>query len=58
MHPVIKRFATDETGATAVEYSVMLALILLVILVGITATGSGTLGWWTNTSDEMTTHGM
>jgi pilus assembly protein Flp/PilA len=36
------RFLTNEDGPTAVEYAVMLALIILVCLVTITALGTNT----------------
>lgn len=36
----INRFLADESGPTAVEYAVMLALIIAVCIVAITALGS------------------
>jgi pilus assembly protein Flp/PilA len=36
----IRRFLTSEDGPTAVEYAVMLALIIIVCLVAITSVGS------------------
>ena len=36
----LKRFLTSEDGPTAVEYAVMLALIIVVCIVAITALGS------------------
>jgi pilus assembly protein Flp/PilA len=38
----LRRFRTDEAGATAVEYAVMMALILLVCFASIKAIGSPT----------------
>ncbi|MDP6442183.1 MAG: Flp family type IVb pilin [Pirellulaceae bacterium] len=36
----IRRFLTEEDGPTAVEYAVMLALILLVCIAGIRVLGT------------------
>jgi pilus assembly protein Flp/PilA len=36
----IKRFLTSEDGPTAVEYAVMLALIIIVCLGAVTAVGN------------------
>lgn len=36
----VKRFVTDEDGATAVEYAVMLALIIAVCIVAIQTIGT------------------
>lgn len=54
----LRAFLFDESGPTAVEYAVMLALILVVVIVGITTVGGGTNGWWTRANTEFTTHGF
>jgi pilus assembly protein Flp/PilA len=36
----LKRFLTDESGPTAVEYAVMLALIVVVCITAITTVGN------------------
>jgi pilus assembly protein Flp/PilA len=36
----VRRFLTSEDGPTAVEYAVMLALIIIVCLVAITSVGT------------------
>ena len=38
----INEFLRDEGGTTAVEYAVMLALLILVMIAGITSFGGGT----------------
>jgi pilus assembly protein Flp/PilA len=38
--PALFRFLKDESGPTAVEYAVMLALIIVVCITAITALGS------------------
>ncbi|MGD0827240.1 MAG: Flp family type IVb pilin [Desulfobaccales bacterium] len=36
----IKRFITDESGASAVEYGLLVALIAVVIITAVTALGT------------------
>lgn len=54
----LRNFLTEEDATTAVEYCVMIAMILLSIILAIYATGGGVLGWWTNINTEMSTHGF
>jgi len=42
MRQFIKRFLNDESGPTAVEYAVLLALIVVAAMVGITSLGNVT----------------
>lgn len=37
MRTIVKRFADDESGATAIEYGLILTLIALVIIGGLSA---------------------
>lgn len=37
---IMQRFLRDESGPTSVEYAVMLALILVVIITSVTVLGS------------------
>ena len=37
---LISRFIRDETGATAIEYGLIAALIAVVIITGVTAVGT------------------
>lgn len=41
MAKILARFAKDESGATAIEYGLIAALIGLAIVVGATALGNG-----------------
>jgi pilus assembly protein Flp/PilA len=41
MSRFITRFLKDESGATAIEYGLIAALIAVVIIVAVTATGTG-----------------
>lgn len=43
---MILKFLRGESGATAVEYAVLLAAILLTVVSAISAVGSGTGGMW------------
>jgi pilus assembly protein Flp/PilA len=47
------RFVQSEDGPTAVEYAVMLALIIAVCLVGIRSFGSSLNGSFTNTANSI-----
>lgn len=40
MSKILARFAKDESGATAIEYGLIAALIALAIIVGATAIGN------------------
>ena len=39
MKTLIKRFAKEESGATAIEYGLIAALIAVVIIIGVTTVG-------------------
>ena len=49
----IKNFLTDESGPTAVEYAVMLALIAAVCIVSITAVGGESGNFWSANADRI-----
>ena len=44
----LKQFAMDESGPTAVEYAVMLALIIIVCITAVTTLGSNTNSTFSN----------
>jgi pilus assembly protein Flp/PilA len=54
----LNNFFRDEQAATAVEYAVMLALILLVVLGAIGSVGSQTGGMWKGIVDKLTAIGF
>jgi len=54
----LKHFIQDPDGTTAVEYAVMLALILVAMIAGITAAGGGVSDWWNNINTEFTNNGI
>jgi pilus assembly protein Flp/PilA len=44
----VQRFLRDEDGPTAVEYAVMLALIIVVCITALTALGNNAAGTFSN----------
>jgi pilus assembly protein Flp/PilA len=46
-------FLRSEDGTTAVEYAVLLAMILIAIVFGVTSAGGGVSGWWGNIKTEI-----
>jgi pilus assembly protein Flp/PilA len=50
-----KRWHQDRTGATAVEYAVMLALIIMVCFAAVILLGSNLNSSWTNSSNSIQT---
>jgi len=40
MHNLLSRFARDESGATAIEYGLIVALIAVVIIAAVTTVGT------------------
>ena len=49
----VRRFLRDETGPTAVEYCVMLMLILLVCITAVQLVGRAAGDNWTGSSDKL-----
>ena len=52
----IKRFLRETEAATAVEYSVMLALILMSVITAIGTVGSQTGGLWSSIKSQIQTY--
>lgn len=55
---ILCQFVQDEDATTAVEYAVMLALILTAVITGLYAAGGGAAGWWTNIDTELDSAGF
>jgi len=49
----VRKFVKNEDGPTAVEYAVMLALIIVVCLVAITALGTNANATFTTVSNKI-----
>lgn len=50
------RFLCDDEGPTAVEYAVMLGLIIAVCLGAISLVGDNALELWTDNADQLDSH--
>ena len=50
----IKNFFKDESGATAVEYGLMVALIAVVIIAAVTTVGTNLRDVFTNVAGSLT----
>jgi pilus assembly protein Flp/PilA len=53
MSSLIKRFVSDERGATAIEYGLIAALIAVVIITGVTAVGTNLSTTFTTISGKL-----
>ncbi len=49
------RLDRDDQAATAVEYAVLLALILMAVISAISAVGNSTHGIWANDANQIDT---
>ena len=54
IHEAAMRFSRNESGATAVEYGLILSLMTPALIGALTATGAGTSGQWQGVSDDVT----
>ena len=50
---IISRFVRDESGATAIEYGLIAALIAVVIITGVTAVGTNLSQTFTSLSGKL-----
>jgi pilus assembly protein Flp/PilA len=53
MHAVLRNFWNDQSGATAIEYGLIAALIAVVIITGVTAVGTKLSTTFTNISTTL-----
>ena len=51
----ILKLSRDETAATAVEYAVMLALVLVAIISTVNAVGNTSSGLWASDTNQIST---
>lgn len=54
----LRQFLAKETGTTSVEYAVMLAMILLVLIAGVVVFGNAQNGYWMRIDGELNSHGF
>jgi pilus assembly protein Flp/PilA len=53
MKNLFSRFANDESGATAIEYGLIAALVSVVIIVALTALGTELTNTFTSVSEAL-----
>ena len=53
MRKLLKAIASDISGATAVEYGLILALIFLAMVAAVQNFGNVTIAMWTGVADKM-----
>lgn len=51
----LRRFLTDQAGATAIEYVLIAALIAVVIIVAVSSVGDGVIGLFDHVSGQTNT---
>ncbi|WP_205678762.1 Flp family type IVb pilin [Aquisphaera insulae] len=54
MRRLLSRLRRDDEAATAVEYAIMLALILIAVMTAINAIGSTSSGIWATDTSNIT----
>ncbi len=54
MKSLVKRFVKDESGATAIEYGLIAGLIAVVIIGGVTTTGTNISELFTRIAGKLT----
>ncbi len=52
----LRMLGADKRGATAIEYGLICALIVIAMMGGLQALGGGTGGMWTKLSNTMNTY--
>ena len=53
MRKLVQRFARDESGATAIEYGLIAALISVVIITAVTSVGTSLTGIFTTVAGAL-----
>lgn len=52
----LRRLRADRRGATAIEYGLICALIVIAMTAGLATLGGGTAGMWTKINGELQNH--
>jgi pilus assembly protein Flp/PilA len=55
---LVRQFLMTDDAATAVEYAVMLALIIGLMITSLQAFGNASSGMWANNVTELQNHGF
>ena len=53
LNDFVHRFARDARGTTAIEYGLIVALVVIGLLAGLTALGNGNSSGWGNTANKI-----
>lgn len=56
MIALIRKIVRSTTGATAVEYGLILALIVIAAMIAIVSLADATVGMWGNIADNVMAH--
>ena len=56
MRKILRNIQRAQSGATAVEYGLICALIVLAMMGALTTLGGKTVGKWNNVATEFTNH--
>lgn len=54
----VRKFLIDDSATTAVEYAIMLAMILLVLIGGVVSFGNAQNGSWVKIDGQLSSHGF
>jgi pilus assembly protein Flp/PilA len=54
MRTILRRLLIDRRGATAVEYGLIVSLIVIVMVASLQAVASQTIGMWNSVSSRVT----
>ncbi|MES2120606.1 MAG: Flp family type IVb pilin [Pseudomonadota bacterium] len=52
----LRMLGADRRGATAIEYGLIAALIVVAMMAGLQSMGGGVGGMWTGINDNLATH--
>jgi len=50
---MMRRLRADQGGATAIEYGLIVSLIIISMMVGLSSLGGGSGGMWTRIAQEV-----
>jgi pilus assembly protein Flp/PilA len=50
---ILRALSSDVRGATAVEYALILAMVVLALIAGVSSLGQGTQGMWGDMSNKV-----
>jgi pilus assembly protein Flp/PilA len=50
---ILRRLLADQSGATAIEYGLIAALIVVAIMGGLSSLGGGVGGFWTKLANDV-----